>query len=720
LYYEEALRISKLAGNKNDLCADLTNMGRICYFNGKFEEAQNYYLPALDLARELNNADLESNCFIGLGSCCVGQEKFEDAVKYFESAAEIGRKNKNDVQVLSCLANMGIIYYYQGQYEKAIACHEESIQGFIRLNYISDMPYEYFKLAHTSFLAGNKEKSFRAYTKSRELFLNEFRNSFAFLGESEKEEHMELFRSVFMQMNGFNSKYANEIDSLSQLCYDNELIFKGLMLKSSKAMADVIRNSSDTVLLNTYERLKQIRRLFSEAQGTGNTEGAKTLEMQSTEIEHKLANLCIQYADIQSIFNVTWKDVQKQLKKGEAAIEFSHYFLNDNKNQIYYVAFLITPDCKEPITIKLFMEQDLNEIIGKNENNINQIQRIYGSKNNVNELLYNIIWLPFESYLSNIQTIYFTPSGILNNISFASIGKGNGLLCDRYKLIQMSTTGKLINSLPFEPGKKLTAAVFGGINFNFPENIEASGEGGWNYLPGTLSEMNIILNQFKKSSIKAKGFSGDVATEKAFKNIFAQKGGGPSILHLATHGFFFPDPAIKLMQEEMANGDGSSQEQLVEYGDIKFRGSDISAASFFINNADPMKRSGLIFAGANNINASMVNDTADEGIMTAFEVSQLNMSNTALVALSACETGLGDIQGSEGVFGLQRAFKMAGVRFIIMSLWQVPDKETEEFMTDFYDRVLKTKDIRAAFTETQKAMGQKYDPYFWGAFVLIE
>ncbi|MCB0479135.1 MAG: CHAT domain-containing protein, partial [Crocinitomicaceae bacterium] len=88
--------------------------------------------------------------------------------------------------------------------------------------------------------------------------------------------------------------------------------------------------------------------------------------------------------------------------------------------------------------------------------------------------------------------------------------------------------------------------------------------------------------------------------------------------------------------------------------------------------------------------------------------------------LSACETALGEIKDSEGVYGLQRSFKMAGAKFLIMSLWQVPDKETSEFMINFYSNLTLTKDIRNAFHKTQKEMSEKYDPYFWGAFVLIE
>jgi CHAT domain-containing protein len=128
-----------------------------------------------------------------------------------------------------------------------------------------------------------------------------------------------------------------------------------------------------------------------------------------------------------------------------------------------------------------------------------------------------------------------------------------------------------------------------------------------------------------------------------------------------------------------------------------------------------------VFAGANDVWSKQAkNDSIDDGVLTAQEVSTIDMRKTDLVVMSACETGLGDIKGSEGVYGLQRAFKMAGVDFMIMSLWQVPDQETEEFMTTFYKKLIKQKDIKQAFAETQKEMRAKYDPYFWAAFVLIE
>ena len=137
-----------------------------------------------------------------------------------------------------------------------------------------------------------------------------------------------------------------------------------------------------------------------------------------------------------------------------------------------------------------------------------------------------------------------------------------------------------------------------------------------------------------------------------------------------------------------------------------------------------MIRSGLILAGGNYAwqTGKPFRDGLEDGILTAYEISQMNLSNTELVVLSACETGLGDIQGNEGVYGLQRAFKIAGVKYIIMSLWQVPDKQTSMLMTTFYKKWLEEKmSIPDAFHAAQKELRDiGLDPYQWAGFVLVE
>jgi CHAT domain-containing protein len=165
---------------------------------------------------------------------------------------------------------------------------------------------------------------------------------------------------------------------------------------------------------------------------------------------------------------------------------------------------------------------------------------------------------------------------------------------------------------------------------------------------------------------------------------------------VATHGFFFPDP----------QGEQASNEKTFKVSE------------------NPMIRSGLVLAGGNHSwkTGKPLRPGLEDGILTAYEISQMNLSNTELAVLSACETGLGDLVGNEGVYGLQRAFKIAGAKYLIMSLWQVPDRPTQVFMTTFYKHWLTDgMEVPEAFRTTQSEMQTKYGEAFkWAGFVLVE
>ena len=179
-------------------------------------------------------------------------------------------------------------------------------------------------------------------------------------------------------------------------------------------------------------------------------------------------------------------------------------------------------------------------------------------------------------------------------------------------------------------------------------------------------------------------------------------GKSPVILHLATHGFFFPDLKKSITSQSFLNLEEHNHFELAE---------------------NPLLRSGLVLAGANYVwKGGTPIEGVDDGILTAYEVSELNLRGSKLVVLSACETGLGQIQGSEGVYGLQRAFKMAGVEYLLMSLWRVPDLETANYMELFYQELLRTESVPAAYAFAQRQMKQRFpnSPFKWAAFVLLE
>ena len=190
-------------------------------------------------------------------------------------------------------------------------------------------------------------------------------------------------------------------------------------------------------------------------------------------------------------------------------------------------------------------------------------------------------------------------------------------------------------------------------------------------LPGTETEVRHIKSSLEKHGIQTDMFLGKEASEENLKD-HSPKG----ILHISTHGFF------------------------IHYDD------DVNS----------LFGSGLILAGAND----PIGSHREDGILNSYEASLLNLKDVDLVVLSACETGLGELKGGEGVYGLQRAFKSAGVTYAIMSLWKVDDVATEKMMSVFYEELSQMNGVRESFVKAQEQIKQTYpEPYYWGAFVLI-
>jgi len=385
---------------------------------------------------------------------------------------------------------------------------------------------------------------------------------------------------------------------------------------------------------------------------------------------------------------------------------------------------------KQPKFIPLFEEKSLDSLLNsKSERKADYVNSLYTLVDRGavaveahKKSLYEILWKPLEKELTHVNTIYFSPSGLLHRLNLDAIPfSETETLADRYNLIELNSTRQLVIPTQIKNANN-DAVLYGGIQYeqdsmfqsNEPlmasrsrgelsfSNVDTTLRGGsWNYLAGTEREVNAIEKIMQTSGVQTNLKKGYAATEDSFKNIGVDNSPSPRILHIATHGYFFNDPKNTAEKSKV----GSQAESVFKMSD------------------HPMLRSGLIMSGGNVAwQGKPTLEGREDGVLTAYEISQMNLSNTELVVLSACETGLGDIQGNEGVYGLQRAFKIAGAKYLIMSLWQVPDKQTSLLMTTFYKKFLEEKmPIPDAFHAAQKELRDSgLEPYYWAGFVLVE
>ncbi|MCB0581591.1 MAG: CHAT domain-containing protein, partial [Phaeodactylibacter sp.] len=424
---------------------------------------------------------------------------------------------------------------------------------------------------------------------------------------------------------------------------------------------------------------------------------------------------------------VNWQEVQQALSEGEAAIEFLAFphLEAEEKDSVLYCALVLRPGFEFPKLVYLFEEKQLGRRLSR---------EAYPTQRYIYELytpeLYQLIWQPLEEALEGTQTVYYAPAGLLHRIAFPALKvNASTLLADRCRLENVSSTRQLAEEKP-EAGKWANAMLFGGILYDslslkpIPDEqpLAASGtapqeeEGpkrGWSEvedpsrgagfeaLRHTLPEVSGIRSLLESQGVRPRVLSGASATEEQFKALGRQQA-SPDIIHLATHGYFFDDGSGRKALDSTA--ENNARELL--------RGA-----------VNPLLRSGLALAGANLAwEKGTFVPGREDGILTAYEIANLDLSGTQLAVLSACQTGLGDIRGSEGVYGLQRAFKMAGVDYLLLTLWNISDgQQTVEFMAAFYEKCLAGLPIREAFREAQGEMRRKYgDAYFWAPFVLVE
>ncbi|WP_428224859.1 CHAT domain-containing protein [Flavobacterium sp.] len=557
------------------------------------------------------------------------------------------------------------------------------------------------------------------------LYLNTLNKLLIKSSENLSENENLIFNSTILPNNSHLSFLLKKNKYFSKsiiAIYENQLLLKNLSIRNQQRIKTTIEKNGDATVKQKYQQFIDNKRYITKIEELPVAQRPATYDQLKTEtesLEKELTRLSATFAEAKKSLAVSWKQIQEKLKPNEVVIDLVSFNYYNKKwtDSIMYGAFVIKKDSKFPKFVNLFEEKQLAVLLERNNKAHDSIQSKIINKQYSDKEISNLFYKPLEAELKNGNTIYLAPSGLAHQINFKALPVNtNQTLGEKYKLILLGTTTTLVDYKPLTINKKdnFEIVLYGGINYNkkqvevykeaYPNELNdlatRSGILEFNYLPGTNDEVNKINKEAITYNFKTTIKTESAATEESVKQLSGKA--NPFILHLATHGFFFENT-----KQELSDLDKNIPVE--------------AKKRIYLASEDPMMRSGLLLAGANNSWRKTNNETnADDGILTAKEIANLDLSNCKLVVLSACETGLGQINGSEGVFGLQRAFKMAGVQNIIMSLWKVPDVQSAELFEIFYAACFNGKSIQEAFNEAQNKMKEKYSPYYWAGFVLLE
>ena len=661
-----------------------------------------------DVAASLNNI---ANIYV------LYKQDFEKAENLLKRSLNICNAYYGERHPLSTmvLQNLAYCVYSKGDYDTALSLFKNYLN--IRKNGAvgnsEDDGWAHYGISRC-YLHEGDNKAYEHLIKSSELFKKYILDHINIVASSSRETFWHRFSFIFDNHLPAIAYLTGRTDISSLLYNESALFSKGLLLNTERSIQDLLFESKDEKVIEKFKNLQLNKNLFvkfSDLEQEKRSINIDSLELAIRYQERELIDISETYGDYKRYLNVTWNDVQQRLNENDLAIEFLSF--ETRNDSVMYIALTLDKNDTIPKMFTLFEKKQIDSILVKD---------YYSSDG-----LYNLIWKPLEKELEGKENIYFSPAGALYNIGIEYLPiDNNENIADRYNLIRLSSTRELVmNKGTSKPTK---AALYGGLLYNIdPEVIQEDNltnnykpryammmrgledslnvRGDFSQLGYTLREVESIDDLLTKDNLNTKLFTKYNGTEESFKSLDGQR---VNILHLATHGSYIPEEKAAKKREE-------NNYRFIRLGEEN--------KNTFIEDQS-LTRSFIVMSGGNMlIHGDSIPDGLDDGILTAQEISKIDLRGLDLVVLSACETALGDIT-SEGVMGLQRGFKKAGAQTIVMSLWKVADEPTQQFMTEFYRLITEGNSKRKSFKGAQQYLRELYpkqqEKPYWSAFIMLD
>lgn len=711
-YLNKAKRLYEISNDKGLSYAEiLSSISSIHLEKGDFflsklylEEAEELFVKGdISQTSNLTTFSLKQNIayqFNALGNKEEAKRLWEELLsnddnKQFSAIYSLAANN----YALLCLHNQNYIEAKRYLEEALKLCNNDNnketfLQNLIAAKYFID--------------GEDPEKDLLTYNQ---LVNNNVASVFSNFTEAEREDYWNYQARIVVALNNLLAVKSHNKEILIS-AYNANIHAKTMLLNSSRMLKVLATNGNNNDMAAKYDRYLLNKTLLSDK----NTpiDSIAVIKERTNKIEKEIIMGIPNLAEKINSQCANYETIKESLKDGEVALEYATLDRLDSNMtnwDSFYIAYLIRKNDEAPQIILLCNEDSLYKKTDRYGLEYETLaNKIY---QNENLDLYNLIWKDVKRFIPTGTRVYFAPTGILNTINFNAIPCDEGRLGDYYELIEVSTTGKIPDFKNETKEFYSNALIYGDINYDtgieemkeqsasyryttsgqLPVTRTMDTRGKWGRLYGTAIEAYAVDSILKKHNVNSRLLKRNEANEESFK---ALNNNSPHILHVATHGFYLPNPNLL--------------EKKVPFGNASLTKKD-----------QPLLYCGLLFSGANKAWISPLLDNIEDGILTAEEISRLELANTKIAVMSACETGLGAIDDIDGVFGLQRGLKKAGVKSIVMSLWTVPDKATCLLMEYFYMNLFSGQSRHLALKNAQSEVKKIYqDPYYWAGFIIID
>ncbi|HQQ95659.1 MAG TPA: CHAT domain-containing protein [Cyclobacteriaceae bacterium] len=678
----------------------IVGLGSWHYRKGNYETTYKLFNQASEMIdRSMTSAydyDILRRLFLNdLTEICFALGRTDEAARYINQlaiassgAGKFSSRVNSRLEVARIFELKARYHMLRQEYDRATEFIDRAESYQAKSLTFSDVRFRIIKTrALLSWNQGKMEEATRSFL----LLVKEYRkyiaNNFTAMSEYEQEQFYLLLKSDFELFNAFVLEQSGPgATTLYEEMFNNVLNTKALLLNTSNGKKNRILASKDEALiakLHAWEAGKaKLSASFYEKTNLNTDSLERNLESLEKEINQRTGLFD------QKEMALTWNQVQSALGPNEAAAELIRISPvtgvgKAKSDSVVYAMLLIRKESEHPeITVlrqgvsleKRFLLNYRNSIMFRLEDKTS----------------YNEFWSTIATQLKGIERFYLSRDGVYNQINLNTLQNPatNKYVIDELQLLYLTNTADLLKETPaqvvpsavlvgrpsYQTGDNQQATtdddVYGTRNV-LADELDTFRDQDFADLPGTETEVEAISKLLTADQLKVSVLLGSSATEERIKGLEH-----PGILHVATHGFFVDDQA--------------------------------SAVS-------PMIRSGIVLAGVKRTKDVQ----GEDGILTAYEATNLDLQGTSLVALSACQTGLGEVRNGEGVYGLQRAFVVAGARNLIMSLWKVDDQATATLMSLFY-KAWSGNSNAMEFRKAQIEMRKLYpQPYHWGAFIML-